>query len=71
MSSCRQGLHTFGRGDYVTYMKHEGAELQAQPDVVVWGVCVHHASEGEGEGEGGERRRGDSGQEVACAVRGR
>ena len=53
-SSCRQGLHTFGRGDYVTYMKHEGAELQAQPDVVVWGVCVHHASGGEGEGEGGE-----------------
>ena len=38
----------------MTYMKHEGAELQAQPDVVVWGVCVHHASGGEGEGEGGE-----------------
>ena len=58
MSSCRQGLHTFGRGDYVTYMKHEGAELQAQPDVVVWGVCVHHASGGEGEGEGGEEGGG-------------
>ena len=58
MSSCRQGLHTFGRGDYVTYMKHEGAELKAQPDVVVWGVCVHHASGGEGEGEGGEEGGG-------------
>ena len=39
-------------------MKHEGAELQAQPDVVVWGVCVHHASGGEGEGEGGEEGGG-------------
>ena len=42
----------------MTYMKHEGAELQAQPDVVVWGVCVHHASGGEGEGEGGEEGGG-------------
>ena len=39
-------------------MKHEGAELKAQPDVVVWGVCVHHASGGEGEGEGGEEGGG-------------
>ena len=38
----------------MTYTKLEGAELQAQPDVAVWGVCVHHASGGEGEGEGGE-----------------
>ena len=53
-SSCPQGLHTFGRGDYVKCVTLEGAELQAQPDVVVWGVCVHHASEGEGDGEGGE-----------------
>ena len=57
-SSCRQGLHTFGRGDYVTYVPLEGAELNAQPDVVVWGVCVHHASEAEGEGDGGEEGGG-------------
>ena len=57
-SSCRQGLHTFGRGDYVTYVPLEGAELNAQPDVVVWGVCVHQPTEGEGEGEGGEEGGG-------------
>ena len=60
-SSCRQGLHTFGRGDYVTYTKLEGAELKTQPDVVVWGVCVHHATEGEGEGEGGGEGGGGGG----------
>ena len=39
----------------MTYVPREGEELKTQPaDVVVWGVCVHHASEGEGEGEGGE-----------------
>ena len=52
-------------------MKHEGAELQTQPDVVVWGVCVHHASEGEGEGEGGEEGGAGGGtlSGVGCSVR--
>ena len=54
-------------------MKHEGAELKAQPDVVVWGVCVHHASGGEGEGEGGEEGGGGGGTQgrkwlVLCEV---
>ena len=42
----------------MTYVPLEGAELNAQPDVVVWGVCVHQPTEGEGEGEGGEEGGG-------------
>ena len=54
-------------------MKLEGAEKQTQPDVGVWGVCVHHASEGEGEGEGGEEGGGGGGTQgrkwlVLCEV---
>ena len=60
-------------GLYVKCVTLEGAELQAQPDVVVWGVCVHHASEGEGDGEGGEEGGGGGGTQgrkwlVLCEV---
>ena len=57
----------------MTYTKLEGAELKTQPDVVVWGVCVHHASEAEGEGDGGEEGGGGGGTQgrkwlVLCEV---